>query len=282
MTGCVASVSVEPVKKPLPESLPTLLTVGDLLAIPMPNGLHAATWVLTLHEPYRDVRGKLVKGSVYFVVLDGHWQSLPTAAQLAKARFAKSHHASDDWKGCFWGPIPSDFMVAGTKAPTKAVLAFVAEPSGTMVFQNAEHLRSELFKHWRLEHDRAAVEEEWRSAALERAARIAERKAKLTLPEMLKEKPFAHWRAHWPASVVRRARAIFTEATKALIDLDGGTKRQKTAILKGIATQMNALYDETGCIATGEASEVIARVEQLATLVGLSNDDEALTGHRDW
>ncbi len=272
-------------KKPAPEALATPLTVGNLLAIPMPNGFYAATWVLGLHEPYRDVRGRLVKGSVYFVVLEGHWKSLPTATDLAKARFAKSegsHHANDDWKGCFWGPIPADFVVAGTKAPTKAALALVAEASGTMVFQNAEHLRSELFKHWRLEHDRAAVEEEWRLADSARAARIAERKANLTLPQMLKEKPFAHWRDHWPVSVVRRARAIFSEATKALIDLDGGTKRQKTAILKGITTQMNALYDETGCIETGEASEVIARVEQLATLVGLSNDDEVLTGHRDW
>lgn len=49
-----------------------------------------------------------------------------------------------------------------------------------------------------------------------------------------------------------------------------------------VELQFNALYDETGCIETGEASEVISRVEQLARLVGLSNDDEALTGHRDW
>ena len=280
-----AQVSVGAVKNPAPGALPTPLTVGNLLAIPMPNGFYAAVWVLSLGEPYRDFRGKLVKGSVYFVVLEGHWQALPTAAHLEKAGFAKSegsHHATDDWKGCFWGAIPADFVVTGTKAPTKAALALVAEGSGTMVFQNAEHLRSELFKDWRLEHDRAAVEEEWRLAESARALRIAERKAKLTLPEMLKEKPFAHWREHWPPAVVRRARAIFSEATNALIELDGGTKRQKKAILKGITTQLNALYDETGCIETGEASEVIARVEQLATLVGLSNDDEALTGHRDW
>lgn len=274
-----------PVKKPAPKPLPDPLTIGALLAIPMANGLFAAAWVLGLHEPYRDFRGKLVKQTVYFIVLDGHWQALPTAAQLSKARpatSAGSHRATDEWKGCFWGPIPNDFVVTGTKAPTKAALALVEEPSGTMVFQNAEHLRSELFQHWRLEHDRDALEEEWQKAEAARTARIAERNAKLTLPGMLKEKPFAHWRQHWPPSVVKRARAIFTDATKALIELDGGTKRQKVAILKGITTELNALYDQTGCIETGEASEVIARVEQLAKLVGLSNDDEALTGHRDW
>lgn len=267
-----------------PAPLPTTLTVGSLLAIPMPNGLYAAVWVLGLAEPFRMGR-KLVENQVSFLVLEGHWDASPTVAQLSKARIARSegsHHATDEWKGCFWGPVPADFVVSGAKAPTNTALALVAEGSGTMVFQNAEHLRSELFKHWRVEHDRAAVEEEWRLADAARIARIAERKAKMTLPEMLKEKPFAHWREHWPVSVVRRARAIFGEATKALLALEAGTKRQKTAILKGIVTQFNALYDETGCMETGEATEVISRVEQLARLVGLSNDDEVLTGHRDW
>lgn len=270
--------------KKVPSPRPPTLTVGSLLAIPMPNGLYAAAWVLGLAEPFRIGR-KLVENLVSFLVLDGHWDASPTAAQLSRARAATpagSRDATAKWKGCFWGALPADFVVPGAKAPTKAELELAAEASGTMVFQNAEHLRSVLFLHWRLDHDRAAVEEEWRLAEAARSARIAERRASTTLPEMLKEKPFAHWREHWPVSVVRRAHAIFGEATKALLALEPGTKRQKTSVLKGIVTQFNALYDETGCIETGEASEVIARVEQLARLVGLSNDDEALTGHRDW
>lgn len=151
-----------------------------------------------------------------------------------------------------------------------------------MVFQNAEHLRAELFMHWRLVHDRPALEAEWRATEAARDAVKAERESNRTLPQMLKEKPFAHWRQHWPLPVVRKAHAIFREATKALIALESGTTDQKSAILKGITTQFNALYDDTGCIETGEAHELIARVTQLAKLVGLSNDDETLTGHRDW
>ncbi len=259
------------------------MKVGTLLGIPLPNALNAAVWVLGIGDAYRAM-GRLVKAKVYFVVLEGTWSSLPTQAELAGMPFARNlsgPHDGEPWKGVFWGALPADFVVGGTKSPTKAALAFMG-PEGMSLFQNAEHLRDELYSRWRLEHDRAAVEEEWREADAVRARRAAERQASLTLPLMLREKPFKHWRSHWPAGVVRDARTIFSEGTKALIALDGGTKRQRASILKRIVTRFNDLYAREGCIETGEANEVIARVEQLAKLVGLSNEDEALTGHRDW
>jgi hypothetical protein len=47
-------------------------------------------------------------------------------------------------------------------------------------------------------------------------------------------------------------------------------------------TELNTLDDREGCIETTEREEVVARVEELASFVGLSNEDEVLTGHRDW
>lgn len=271
-------------KNPPSTQLGPAHAIGTVLGIPMPNGLFAAVWVLDLTEPFRMGR-KLVENLVGFIVLEGHWDAVPTQREVliaGPATLGPSHHATNEWKGCFFGPTPGDFVVVGTKPPTQEALALVAESSGTMVFQNAEHLRSELYSHWRLKHDRAAVEEEWRQAEVARKARDAERRAKMTLPEMLKEKPFGDWREQWGLSVVRKARGIFNEATQALIALNGGTEQEKTAILKAITTQFNGLYDQTGCIETGEANEIVNRVEELATIVGVSNDGEALTGHRDW
>jgi len=72
---------------------------------------------------------------------------------------------------------------------------------------------------------------------------------------LLGERPFPHWREHWPVGVVREARAIFAEATARLGELEGGTKRERAKILKGIVTRFNELYAREGCIETGEASE---------------------------
>jgi len=82
---------------------------------------------------------------------------------------------------------------------------------------------------------------------------------------------------------LREARRIFHDATRDLITLQAkGTKRQRTAVLKRIVTELNALYDTEGCIETVEREAVILRIEELASLVGVSNEDEKLTGHRDW
>lgn len=254
--------------------------VFSLLAIPLPNGLFAAVWVLSVGESFR-VGKKLIGAQVRFLVLEGTSATLPTEASLASVKPAKSYDG-DPWKGVFFGDVPVDFARVGTRAARASELTELTASKGTMVFQDAEHLRRELFGHWRLEHDRPALEEEWRKAGEERARREAERRASSTLPGMLREKPFAHWREHWPAKVVREATAIFAEATARLVELEGGTKRERTKTLKGIVTRFNDLYGREGCIETGEASEIIARVTRLAELVGLSNEDEALTGHRDW
>lgn len=257
-----------------------IVPVFSLVAIPLPNGRFAAVWVLEVGESFR-VGKKLIGAQVRFVVLEGTWAKLPAEATLAPAKPAKLHDGGP-WKGVFFGEVPIDFARVGTRAPRASELAELADSEGTMVFQDAARLRGELFGHWRLEHDRPALEEEWRRADQERARRKAMRRAPQTLGDMLRERPFAHWREHWPVRVVREARAIFAEATARLVELEGGTKRERAKILKGIVTRFNELYAREGCIETGEATEVIARVTQMAELVGLSNEDEVLTGHRDW
>lgn len=251
----------------------------SLVAIPLPNGLFAAIWVLELGESFR-VGRKLIAAQVRFVVLEGTWATLPAEASLADAKPATSH--GDIWKGVFFGDLPTDFVAISSRRARGSELTAFAGSEGTMVFRDAEHLRRELFGHWRREHDRPALEEEWRMAHQERARLQAERRVSSTLATMLREKPFAHWREHWRAKVVREARVIFAEATARLIELEGGSKRERTKTLKGIVTRFNDLSDREGCIETGEANEIIARVTRLAELVGLSNEDESLTGHRDW
>lgn len=283
MTLLPPSDVLSAVKKPPKKASPgksVELSVGALVAIPMQNGHFASVWVLERVEGYRVLK-RTEKESFYFLVLEGTWPALPSLAEVAASPVASHPPTMDVWSGVFWGAAPADFVVVGTKEPTAEDIARM-KANGPMVFQNAEHVRSELYTHWRLAHEPAALHAEWQEAAEARARAKAERRAKLGLPELLREKPFSHWRAHWGTKIAREANTIVAEATQALIDLDGGTKAQRTKILKGIVDRFNALYDREGCVETGEAEEIVTRVEELARAVGLSNEDEALTGHRDW
>jgi hypothetical protein len=258
-----------------------IASVGRRVAIPLPNGRFAAIWIMGVEPPVARMAECL-----QFLVLDGFWSSSPSASELEGAPISRASSpplpgVPDVWKGCFWGKVPSDFVSPAAKAPSEAEDALMGY-SGMMVFQNAEHLRSELFKHWRLLHDREALFAEYERATEAREKRASGRRKGLTLKKMLREKPFASWSSHWPARVVREARRIFRDATQALIDLDGGTKRQKKTILRRITTELNVLDDGEGCIETTEREELVRRVEELASLVGLTNDDESLTDHRDW
>ena len=52
--------------------------------------------------------------------------------------------------------------------------------------------------------------------------------------------------------------------------------------MKRVVSELNALDDKEGCIETVEREQIVARIEALAALVGVSNEDEKLTGHRNW
>lgn len=257
------------------------VNAGDVVAIPFPNGRFAAIWIVDRTDDF-DHKS--------FFVLDGYWDSAP--AKIARPAIAKYPNPGllpdkdDSWTGAVFGAVPDDFIVVGRAAITKAVRARHAK-SGSSVFQDGEHLRRSLYDHWRRLHDREAYEAE-REAALERAERertrkLDERKANNSLPNMRREKPFAHWRARWGPSVVRKVQASFGTATEALIALGPrASASKKTAVFDKLVVALNVLYDKTGCIETVEREELVARIEELGGLVGLDNDGERLTGKRDW
>jgi hypothetical protein len=261
--------------QPLPEE--------SLVAVPLPNGAYALMWVMEVLR-----MSPRAAPSYSFFVMDGFWQETPRATALDRAKpWRRKDDPSllpdqdDRWKGWFQGRIPPDFAIVGRRKPSAAERAIAAEGSGTMVFQDAEQLRSTLHREWRLLHDREAIEAEWARASEKRARAVEARRRGLTLGKMLREKPFA--RAAWSPRIVREVRRIFRDATRALMDLDAkGTSRQRSAALRRIVTELNALDDPEGFIETPEREAFVARVEELARLVGLSNAGEKLTGHRDW
>jgi hypothetical protein len=258
---------------------------GSLVAIPLPSGTYRILWMLEAgtYEGFGSLNGQ---GYFSFVILDGFLPAIPAKDELPALRMAERRGALSGqliaWKGCFFGDIPDDFMVVGARpAPAECDPLLAAE--GKMVFQNAEHARAELHNAWRMIHDRPALEAEWTLAREAREQRAAERARTRTLPKMLREKLFASWSEMCPPRVLRKVRRIFRDATRDLIVLQAkGTKRQRTAVLKRIVTELNTLDDKEGCIETVEREAIVQRVEELAALVGVSNDEEELTGHRDW
>ena len=254
------------------------LRPGDLVAIPLPSGAFGLIWIITASAEY----------GFHLLVMDGFWPARPTARELRGARPSRSGYPrlppgyDDVWKGWFDGAMPGDFQVVGRRAPSAIAKAYIANHSGTMIFGSAERLRSTLHGRWRLKHDRPAYEAELAAAQARLEQAAAERRAAMTLPKMLRERIFESWSDHWPPRVVREARRIFRDATKELIRLEGAPKRERTKVLRRITTELNALDDKEGCIETVEREEIVARIEELARLVGVNNEDEKLTGHRDW
>jgi hypothetical protein len=245
--------------------------------------MHAAIWVLEV--------GVLQVGKppyCTFHVMAGFWPALPGPDQVAAMRPSEQPHPGgllpgyeNVWKGWSQGAVPEDFAIVGQRALSAKERASVENASGTMVFQDGEHLRSELYRHWRWIHDREALEAEWARASAAREARAAERRTTLTLPKLLRERLFAS--APWRPSVLRDVRRVFRDAIRELIALEkGGTKRRRIAALKRIVSDLNALDDGEGFIETPEREAFVARIEELARLVGVDNEDERLTGHRDW
>ena len=241
-------------------------------------------------DPYEGFsRGGVHEGRLifHFVVLSGFHRALPRKSRLAALHVAEDPDGEfpgreNVWKGCLFGDLPTDFKKVGERSMRRA-RPFFFTGEGTSVFQDGEHLRTALFRQWRLVHDRSALEAELAQQSARREKRVDERRRTLTLPRMLRESIFANWTEMWGSAVVREARRIFRDATRDLIALqDGGTKRQRTAVLRRIVREFNDLDHPTGCIESVERDQIIRRIEELARLVGVSNENEALTRDRDW
>jgi hypothetical protein len=255
------------------------LASGDLVAMQLRPGVFGLIWIISASAEF----------GFEMLVMDGYWPTLPTSNDLRGAQPAPSQRFDllpeyrDVWKAWFGGRVPADFHVVGNRAPSAKEKGYIEIHIGKMNYETAETLRHELHQSWRLKHDRKAIEAERAAADAQRKERATPRRRKLALEKMLRERIFASWTRIWPPHVVREARRIFRDATKELIALDRrGTKRERDKVLKRITSEFNALYDKEGCIETDEREEIVARVEDLAHLVGTTNADERLTGHRDW
>jgi hypothetical protein len=248
------------------------IAVGSLIAVPLPNGAFGVIWIID------DEMATLT-----FLVLDGFWPAVPERVKLRfmPRPFGEPADLCENvYKGWFRHKVPKDFVAIGARKLTPQARAHADKPQGTMVFQNAEHFRAHLHKQWRWLNDRERLKAEWTQAQTEYQAREAKRREQQTLPRMLRERPFSNWPSR---KLVREARRIFKEATRELIRLqERGARRERVAVLKRIVTDLNTFDDKAGLIESVERDETVARVEELAALVGLSNDDEKLTGHRDW
>lgn len=261
-------------------SMPSGVEPGSLLVVPLPSGSFSVIWILEAGT-YEG------SGHFRFLIMHGFLPAIPEEADLPELRLAEAPGGAlpgseNVWKGCFFGELPNDFAVVGKRTlPPNGHPLFAGE--GTMVFQGGEDTRTQLHRAWRLIHDRPALEAEWARSDAERQKVADERRRTRTLPGMLREHVFPGWAEMWPPRVVREARRIFRDGTRDLLALqEKGTKRERTAVLKRIVTELNALDDKEGCIETVEREEIVARIEELAAVVGLSNEGEVLTGHRDW
>lgn len=261
-------------------SLPSGVEPGSLIVVPLPSGTFSVIWILETGT-YEG------SGHYRFLIMDGFLPAIPEEAVLPDLRVAEAPGGAfpgreNVWKGCFFGDLPNDFTVVGKRTlPPDGHPLFAGE--GTMVFQGGEDTRTQLHRTWRLIHDRPALEAEWARSEAERQKIADEGRRTRTLPGMLRERVFPGWAEMWPPRAVSEARRIFRDGTRDLIALqEKGTRRQRIAVLKRIVTELNALYDAEGCIETVEREEIVARIEELAAIVGVSNEGEALTGHRIW
>src|SRR3954471_15502996 len=115
---------------------------GSLVAVPLPNGSCSVLWIL-------EAGTYDAKGYFQFLIMEGFHSAVPEQEQLTALRVAEEPGGAfpgrdNVWKACLFGDLPNDFAVVGQRTlPRKDHPFFEAE--GTMVFQDAEHCRAQLF-----------------------------------------------------------------------------------------------------------------------------------------
>lgn len=250
--------------------------IGANFAIPLPGGTFGAARVIDND------------GGVTFLVLEGFWSGVPTADEVAACAlhplaFGRRDPLRRDnvWKGWFEGDLPDEFPIVTRSQLTARERGMGYD--GTMVFQGPHHFADMLHEQWRWIFDRENLKSEWKRSSMDEEERQGKRRDGLTLESMREESPFASWEARCGGEVLGRVRRIFRDATEDLIAA-GGIEDQElcAAVLKKVVDALNDLDDPIGFIESTERDALVQRVEELASLVGLDNGDERLTGHRDW
>jgi hypothetical protein len=254
------------------------MKVGDIFAVPLPVGGFGAAIAIDTTEGLK------------FLVIDGFWKERPAAAdfgdivEVMPLPFGQKPlpDRPNVFKGWFRGDVPADFQVAVNRRLTARQKA-MGGAEGTMVFQSARDFARRLSDLWRWLNDRPAYLHELQLASAAAESVRAGRRANLSLESMLSETFFTDWDDRWTGELLIEARGIFNDATAKLVALrEGGPPSARTAVLRKIVEEFNRLYDATGLVESVERDEIVQRIEELATLVGLDNADEKLTGHRTW
>ncbi|HEU5076522.1 MAG TPA: hypothetical protein VFU02_20165 [Polyangiaceae bacterium] len=253
------------------------MEVGDVFSVPLRAGKFGAAVVVD------------TSGGHTFLVIDGFWNTRPTADELREVREMPSPFGQPPlpgrahvFKGWFDGEVPPDFEVV-LRRPLTPQQESMSGAEGTMVFQCARDFARILSDQWRWLHDHVAYMKELEGHGARVARANEQRRANLSLESMLNETFFTSWAGRWPEDCLEEARRIFTAATARLIQLrDGGTPRSRAEALRKIVDHFNRLYNRTGLVESVERDSIITRIEELASCVGLDNAEEKLTRRRTW
>ncbi len=252
--------------------------VGDLVALPLPRGRWALVWVA--HHEAEWTRVYLMQGS---------WSGTPTQFPALAASIRTSSH----------GIRPSDFLPGAPDLVKLSVRGRFRPEAVTVATRELDDLAREWAKSPLLAAtcgSYAALTKEIASildadtcgprpeqAPLPPRPKAKKPKSVATLAQVARQPVFPKWERMHPRALVRQARAIVTEAMRQLRSLQAtGTPAKRRAVLRRVVSEFNRLDRRASFIDTSEAEQIVAWVEALAAAVGLDNDEERLTGHRDW
>jgi len=250
------------------------VNVGDVFAIPLPDGRYGACRVLRVRD---DPPGVLVAASPWVGAAP------PDVGEpLLRTILNQTHHSWDGRPCVGWvdEPVPAEFLRVGTLAPAKKEGARHEDAADWASFAYQVHAQ------WRWDHERDRVlAEEEAERQRQQAAQESYRRAYKPLParsfEEIRKRPFKGWETFVDSDALRASRAAVRETINTLLALGPDAAAPlKMNLLHGLIEQFNAIDD--GWISTIEREDICELVYELADLVGLEDYEEALTSRRDW
>ena len=263
------------------------LTIGDVFAVPLPDGRYGAVRVIRLPtkaEAWNQPHVALVAFTQYI------GDAPPaTIKERSLRRLMMGTRGVGVGKVCgSWlaGPAPGEYSRIGNLPTTPAERklkcnSFIAWP----------YIGSHLLTEWRYVHDRAAFEAEiveaerqYKALMAEHERIVAARQAKLTYASFRKQPMFQDWADAHPPKIPAAARKIMRDTATKLEKLGKKPDRHKarTILRKCIVAfnELDAANDHF--ITTIEREDIDERFATLATLAGLSDEPQLADEWRDW
>jgi len=250
------------------------MEVGDIFALPLQRGWYAAGRIIERNS------------GTQFVLIDSFWDRPPRSADvededLMALLFGETTALrANVFKGWFRGVSPYEVVVHAPLRPHELELR---GSSGTTIFQSPAHMATSVFNQWRWLNERPQFHADETQRLAKLAARNQHRKVGRSLKKMARETPFASWRERLGDTIVASSHGVFTAAIAELIHQQAkGDPGSRAAVLRGIIDRFNDLDRHNRFIETVEREEIVRRIKELASLVGVTEDLETLTGDREW